>query len=306
MDILTTIIPIFSVIALGWLARIRGFIPSEFLDPANKLVFHLAIPAMIFSSISKGSLKSNFDPNVLAVTLVSLGLFFFLTRAAGLIIHVQKKQFGTFMQSSFHGNLGYIGLAVAFYFLGDQGLASASIIAGFIMILQNFMSVIALQDYSTQVSWKKNAGNIIIKIIKNPVIVSAIAGILFSGSGIQLPLVISRSLDILSGMALPLALLLIGSSLSFEMMRPRIFFVFSASIMKLILLPGLGLLLYRFRGIGPENYLPGLILLASPTATIAYVMAKEMGGDPDFAVAAISFSTLLSSITFSIWLNLTL
>ncbi|MDM8536389.1 AEC family transporter [Desulfobacterales bacterium HSG17] len=305
MNIFITIIPIFSVITLGWFARCRGFMPGEFLEPGNRLVFHIAIPAMIFRSISKGSLKSNFDINVLAITLVSLILFFFFALIIGKITHIQKNQFATFLQSSFHGNLGYIGLAVAYYFLGDQGLASASILAGFVMILQNFLAVIVLQNYSKQASRKK-IGTLLLKIIKNPVIVTAIAGILFSASGLALPLVISRSLDILSGLALPLALLLIGASLSFEMMRSRIFPVLYAGIMKLILLPGLGFVLYKFRSIEPQDYLPGLILLASPTATIAYVMAKEMGGDSDFASAAISFSTLLSLITFSIWLKLTL
>jgi hypothetical protein len=74
--------------------------------------------------------------------------------------------------------------------------------------------------------------------------------------------------------------------------------------MKLILLPGLGLILYRLFGLSSQDYLPGLILLASPTATISYVMAKEINGDTNFAVAAISTSTILSSITFSVWLNI--
>jgi predicted permease len=51
-----------------------------------------------------------------------------------------------------------------------------------------------------------------------------------------------------------------------------------------------------------EDYLPALILLCTPTATISYVMAKEMHGDADFAVATISASTLFSSVTFMIWL----
>jgi hypothetical protein len=50
--------------------------------------------------------------------------------------------------------------------------------------------------------------------------------------------------------------------------------------------------------------MPGLILLASPTATITYVMAKEMNGDADFAVAALSISTILSAMTFSLWLHI--
>jgi predicted permease len=52
-----------------------------------------------------------------------------------------------------------------------------------------------------------------------------------------------------------------------------------------------------------ENYLPALILLASPTATIAYVMAREMKGDVDFVIAAISTSTLLSAGTYLFWMT---
>jgi len=68
-------------------------------------------------------------------------------------------------------------------------------------------------------------------------------------------------------------------------------------------MPGLGYIAFVALGYPPGEYLPGLILLASPSATISYVMAKEMKGDPDFAVIAISFSTLLSALTFTFWLN---
>jgi predicted permease len=65
----------------------------------------------------------------------------------------------------------------------------------------------------------------------------------------------------------------------------------------------LGYVAYRVLGFPPGEYLPGLILLASPTATISYVMAKEIIGDPDPAATAISFTTLLPFITYTFWLN---
>lgn len=61
LNIIATIIPIFVIIVLGWLARVYGFIRTDFVAPANRLVFYLAIPAMIFKSISKASLKDQFD-----------------------------------------------------------------------------------------------------------------------------------------------------------------------------------------------------------------------------------------------------
>ena len=80
--------------------------------------------------------------------------------------------------------------------------------------------------------------------------------------------------------------------------------VLDTGIIKLVLLPVLGLLLFILYGLASAEYLPGLILLASPTATVTYVMAKEMNGDTDFAVAAISTSTLISAVTFTVWLNI--
>ena len=303
MNIITTIIPIFIIIIIGWFARWRGFIPPEFISPANRLVYYIAIPAMIFHSISKASLKTQFDAAVLAITLLSVLAVFAVAWSAGKINRVRRGQRGTFIQTAFHGNLGYIGLAVAYYFLGNEGFVRASIIAGFIMILQNFLAVVALQLNSDKPSATGNRFEVAFRILGNPVILSAMAGILFSLSGLRVPLIIDRSLDILSGFALPMALLVIGGSLSFELMQLRILRVLSSGFMKLILLPGLGFALYRLFGLASQDYLPGLILLASPTATITYVMAKEMNGDTDFAVAAISISTMFSAITFTLWLH---
>ena len=100
-----------------------------------------------------------------------------------------------------------------------------------------------------------------------------------------------------------MALLIIGASISFQEIRSKLKWVLSSSAIKLVLMPGLGYFVFRALDFPPGEYLPGLILLASPTATISYVMAKEMKGDPDLAVIAISFSTLLSALTYTFWLN---
>ena len=305
MEILNTIIPIFMVIVLGWFARQRGFLPAEFLVPANRLVFYIAIPAMVFGAIAKSSLKVNFNPQVLGVTLGTILIVFGLTCVVGKMLHLPPQRSGSFVQSAFHGNLGYIGLAVAYYFLGSDGFASASILTGFIMILQNFLSVFVLQFYADARPSSHSPRKIISNIVGNPVIVSAISGIAFAMTGGELPVIVVRTLDIISGMSLPLALLLIGASLSFDLIKSRFHHLLLVSFIKLMVLPCMGFMLYSLWQIPPDLYVPGLILLASPTATISYVMAREMNGDPEFAVAAISFTTLLSASTFTFWLHLT-
>ncbi len=305
MHIIDTIIPIFVLIVLGWVAGRRGFLPTAFLGPANRLVFYLAIPAMIFRALSKTNFHAEFDPQVVVGTLLALVIVFFVAWGACLMLHLKGEQRGTFIQTTFHGNLGYIGFAVAYYFLGANGLARAGIIASFLILLQNFLAVLVLQVHSSGPRhYARNIRAMILTILGNPVILSAVAGILFSIFEIPVPLVIGRSLDILSSLALPLALLIIGGSISFEFMRSKMGIILLACLLKLMVLPLTGWILLEILNVPPGDYLPGIILLASPTATVTYVMAREMKGDPDFANAAISLCTIISSGTFIFWLVL--
>jgi predicted permease len=304
MAILNTIVPIFLLILLGVYAKQRGFMPPELLGTINRLVFYLAIPAMIFRSISKASLKSEFHPAVLALTLFVIILVYFLIWLGCILAGLDRHKRGTFIQSGSHGNLGYIGLAVAFYYLGEGGLVKASLIAGVMMIIQNVISVIALQVNSPQSIKDHKFSHLIVKIIANPIILSALGGIVFSASNINMPMTIDRSLQLIGQMALPLALLVIGASLSFGLIYRQTILVMISAMIKLLLLPAIGWGSFRWFSIAPHEYLPALIMLASPTATSVYVMGREMQGDPDLATATISMSTLASAVTFSFWLNL--
>jgi predicted permease len=303
-NILTTILPIFVIILLGWCLRQLSFMKEGFLKSANRLVYFVAIPAMIFREIAEADFVEHFKPILVVSTLAPVLVIFLFGLMLVKGIRVRGRRAGTFLQSSFHGNLGYIGLAVAFYFLGSDGFTRASILAGFVMLLQNFLAVVVLTRSNPVGTEKSNVLSLIRQILLNPVIISAMAGIAFSISGLNLPLILDRSLKILSGMALPLALLVIGTSLSFAQMRRQLRLTLLAGVCKLLLLPAMGLTLFHVLALQRVEYLPALILLASPTATITYVMASEMSGDPELATAAISVTTLASALTFTFWLGL--
>jgi len=304
VDIVSTIIPIFAIIFLGCWVRHKGLVQRELVGPANRLVYYVAVPAMIFREIAGASLKTQFNTVILACTLMPVLVVFAISLAAGSLARIPKGRLGTFMQSSFHGNLGYVGLAVAYYFLGTEGFVRASIIAGFLMLLQNFLAVVALQSGSVGSMVRPNLRFMASRVVGNPVILAALAGMAFSVCGLSVPLLIDRSLGILSGLALPLALLVIGASLSFELIRLHIFSALGTGVLKLVVLPTVGYFLYRLFGVPTQDYLPGLILLAAPTATLTYVMATEMKGDTELAIAAVSVNTMLSAITFAMWLGI--
>lgn len=302
MEVIFTITPIFVIIFLGWVVRKKGFITPQFLEPANRLVYYISIPALIFNSIAKASFQEQFDSKVLFITLLAAAILYGIAEMLARLGKMPPARAGAFVQSSGHGNLGYIGLPIALYYLGDSGLAKAGIICGFLMILQNLMSVMALQLHDTSANRLPGRQSLIRKLLSNPVIIGAMAGIVASALTIPIPVVIGKSLDILGGLAPPMALLLIGASLSMKRIRNYLLPTFGAVCLKLFILPALGLFLFTLFSLTPESYLPALILLCSPTATIAYVMAKEMHGDAEFAVATISASTLFSSLSFMLWL----
>jgi predicted permease len=305
MEIFNTIIPIFAVIFVGWFAGYKNFFPKTFLGPANRIVFYIAIPAMIFSAVSKADFHENFNPGALAAALISLTLAYLLAWMAGVGLKLRNGNLGSFIQSSAHSNIGYIAFAVSYYYLGNEGLAATGLFAGFIMILQNLYSVAALVASAGRGKPQRGIGSsILTQITLNPIIISAAGGIFFSVAEISMPLFISRALDILGGMGLPTALLIIGASLSSRLVKTRLAAVLTSCAIKMILLPGIALGLFWLWGIPKAQHLPILIILASPTATVAYVMAGEMGGDPDLAAAVISLCTVLSSATFVFWLHI--
>jgi predicted permease len=91
MQVFSTIIPIFAVVILGWFACRRGFMPPEFLGPANQLVYYLAIPALIFRSISKASFHTQFNMTVLLITLSSATIAYFSAWLIGQLIPAGLK-----------------------------------------------------------------------------------------------------------------------------------------------------------------------------------------------------------------------
>ena len=268
MNIFTTIIPIFAIILLGWISRKKGFIHADFIGPANSLVFYIAIPAMIFSAISRATLTAHFNAGILVITLSTAMVACVFAWVFGRACRLKQGQLGSYVQISFHGNLGYIGLAVAFYYLGEDGFVKASILTGFLMIVQNLLSVLSLTFNAHQPDSARHGRTIVRNLVGNPVILSAMAGIICSFLKIPIPLIVQRSLDILSGLALPMALLIIGASISFQEARHRIKWVLSSSTTKLFLMPGLGYIAFRSLGFPPGEYLPGLIQLASPSARL--------------------------------------
>lgn len=295
------ILPVFLIMGVGMWARRLGFLTGESIPVLNRLTYYIAIPVMIFSEISKSQFHRDLDGITAASTMAVVvpgALFAYLS---GRFCKVSKKTLASLIQASIHGNLGYLGLAISFYVMGAEGLVKASILAGFLIIVQNVVSVVALTSFGKGSEQDFRLQRILKNVIPNPIIVAAALGILFSALEIGLPSFLKETMQLLSRMAMPLALLTIGASLKAQVIGKLYKEVSAVILLKLLLLPSMGLLLLWLTKRPITDIQAAIILLCSPTATVTYVMAAEMGGDTSFSTAAVSLSTLFSIFTYTFW-----
>ena len=304
LDILIIVLPVFLVIGLGFGLKIARLVDGSFLHQLNRLVYFLALPALLFHEIARSDFSASFNGLLLVGMLAAVLLTSFLAYGFTVWRGYPPEVCGSFCQGTFRGNIAYIGLAIVFNAYGGEGLATAGILLGFLVPFYNFFGILALLLPHRQQGQHFGPWFWIRQIGGNPLIISSFAGILWSFLDIPLPQVIGRSLDIVSGMALPLALLAIGGSFSLQRLRGDISKSLIATAVKLIWLPLLTAGILLVLGIRGRDLAIGVIFAGTPTATVAYIMAQQMRGDAELSGSIIMLSTLLSLITYTVALVL--
>ncbi|MCX8111086.1 MAG: AEC family transporter [Syntrophorhabdaceae bacterium] len=300
MAVLETIIPIFLIIIFGYIIHRRGIINDRFISEANRFVYLFPFPVLIFTGIIKSDIRSVYASHIVAV-IVPTFIIMIVSFFVGYLLRLRKGSLGTFIQTAFHGNVSYIGLAVLFYLLGENGLKQGSILIGLMILLNNSMAIAILSWTSNK---ERNMAGSILSIVKTPVIIATFLGLTVIFIGIPIPKSITKGMVILSNIALPMALIMIGASIGVRNIKKTFKVSFFSALLKLFVLPGISAIYFVFLKIGFRDITHVFILLATPTATTSYIMAYEIGGDPELASNAVTLSTILSPLAFIFWANL--
>ena len=292
----TVTAPIFIVLFLGLYLKHRNFINDEFIDISSKIMFNIALPCLLFFTIVKTPLSE-----INNIPLIAYGL------ASTLIIYLSLEWWakrlepisdrGVFVQGSFRGNLGFIGLAYCVNAYGDEGLVAASLYIGFLTAMYNILAVFTLnRSMSKEFSPQKISK----MLITNPLIMAILLAVLFSSLRIPVPEFAEKAGGYLGNLALPLALLCTGGALNFNELKTNPRKTIYATFCKLILIPLL-MILGGF-AIGLRGIDLGVLLFMSsaPTATASFVMVKAMGGNYKLAANIIALTTLGSLFTVSV------
>ena len=294
--------PIFLTVSIGILLKYLKLIDTILIDKASKLVFMVALPVLIFMSVVKTDLSKVLNVDLLLVSAGGTVLVFVLLSFASPLLVVNPRDRGVFVQGAFRGNLVVIGLALCINAYGDSGLASASILMSVLTLLYNVLSI-----YTLSASLNTGGTNIVktlTSILKNPLIISIVLGMIVNVLHIPIPKVAMQTGSYLSQMTLPLALLCIGGSLSFSEMRTSSWVAMWAVASKLVLTPAVILLVvygFGFRGMDLGVV---FLMVSTPTAAVSYIMVQAMNGNAKLAANIIVITTLLSLFTVSFGLAL--
>ncbi len=302
MNLVTIVLPVFLVIALGYALRRLRFVAPATDTALSRLVFYVAAPALLLRSTARTPLQAlTALPTlaVLAAVSVAMAVGTYLVAA-----HARPARRGVIAQGAHRSNMVFLGLPVVANAHGEAGLAVAAVVIGFMVMFYNLLAVLVLTVPHQGLSARSVAvwRDTLVKMGANPLVLGCAGGLFLSVSGLALPPTVDRFLEMVGRIALPLALISVGVGLDFGQLRAELAVTSAVGVLKLIVYPAavwLGLRAVGLQGLAVD--VP-VLLMAAPTAVTSYIMAREMNGDEHLAGAIVIGTTVASLVSYMGWL----
>lgn len=296
-------LPIFLVMVIGYILKQIGMLNDNFVTVANKFNFKVTLPFMLFRDISSVDIKAVFDLKyVLFCALVSTACFWLIWGGTKLFLK-DKSMRGAFVQASFRSSAAVMGLAFIENIYGSSAMGPLMIVGA--VPLYNIFSVIVLTFEGAHANEENRSEKIklaCVNIIKNPIIIGIVTGLVVALIGIDFPVVVDKTINSVAQMATPLALVTIGAGFegrkALAKMKPTI----AAALIKLVIQPLIFIPAAAWMGFSGEKMIAILIMLAAPTTPSCYIMAKNMDNDGVLTASVVVTTTLLAAFTLTGWI----
>lgn len=297
---LNATIPIFLVMIAGGIIKKAGIVNDNFVDVANRYVYKVALPILLYMDIATADIRNEFDVKFVlfcaGVTTICFVMIWILTE----IFMKDNYMKGSFVQGSFRSSAAVLGMAFIQNMYEDAGMAPLMIVSA--VPLYNVFSVIVLTFKAEDNQGKGTIKKACINILKNPIIIGIVLGLITSLSGVKLPVIASKTLTSFSQTATPLALICIGAGFEGRKAIKKIVPTVIGSAIKLVIQPAIFIPAALYFGFRNQELVAILIMLASPSTVSCYIMAKNMKNDAVLSSSIIVLTTLLSSITLTAWI----
>ena len=295
LTIFLAIAPVIVIIMMGYSLRRGNILSIEFWNFNDSLVYRILMPALFFAKISTADLSGNLGDYAF---LLYAGFFAAIFCGWFLGREIQAPQASSLMQGSARFNT-FIGLAIAEAVYGTKGLQLAVLGSALLVPIVN-VTVVSLMARQLGSGGK----SILIELVKNPLILSICAGVLFNLTGLNEVAVLHEITRILGNAALPIMLLSVGANLKLRGLSGSRKIIGFSMIGKFLINPIAVIFAALVLNTDPLFIQVALIFAALPTGVASYTLAREMQGDAPLMAAIITIQTLLSFIILPLTLLL--
>lgn len=312
-QIIDIVLPVFGLIAIGYLVAWFGLLGRVAGEGLVDFVFVIAIPLLIFRTIATA------DFGGVSPWRIWLPFFaaFALNWAIGdlLIRRVFRRDARAGLVagvSAAYGNTVLVGIPLVIAAYGDQGAAAITlIIAVHLPVMMTAGAVLIgraeRQDGVSEeaVTAAAAARNVAANLLKNPIIIGLLLGVVWRVFDLPLGGVPKALVDRLADVAATLALFAMGMGLRKYGIRRNVPAGLALSALKLVLMPAVVLVLARYVVPMPPVWAKVVVVAAAcPTGVNAYLLAAQFRTGEALASNAITISTGLAVVSATLWLSL--
>lgn len=292
------IFPIVIMAGIGCLLRMKGVLSISTFNEMNKLCFKLFLPSLLFYNVY----TSEFSVQHLGLILFNvagiIAAFLVLSAVVPLFVKDRRRR-GVIVQGIYRGNYILLGVPIATVICGEGNIGPVALAASVVVPLFNFLAVITLSlNSDKKVAWRE----MLLNIVKNPLIGASVLGLICVFLGIDIPVFLESTLRDLGRTATPLSLVVLGGSLAPEKALTNVKALVTVCFFRLIVLPLIMVSIAIFVGFRGPELISVLMVFAAPTAVSSFVMSQQMGADGELAGEIILVTSVVSTFTMFAWI----
>lgn len=292
------IAPVFFLMVLGYLlVNYTSLADRQLTKQANAIVFKIFLPCMLFYNVYQSDIGAEIQSRIKLCIWAAGGLIILFVLLCLIVPKVvkQENQQGVVIQGIFRSNYVIFGVAVVQNMYGSKSTTTAAILSAILVPMYNFLAVVALSIFGEkrETDWKK----IILDIVKNPLIISSMLGVVFSLLGIKLPTAVDTTVQDLAKLSTPIAFMILGGDLDFSKVKGNLKVSSIVLTIKLVILPLIMIPMVVMMGYRDADLLSALLAYQTPVAVSSYIMAQQAGADGQLAGQLVVFSSVLSIFT---------
>lgn len=288
------ILPLLILMATGYLAKHLKLISPPTTLQMNSLVFQIFLPILLFNNVRSCESIEMINLNVFLFVFIGVLLTFIIVTVVIMAIEKDASKCGVMIQGIARSNYALFGIPLITMLFPNEDLALASLLVALVIPSFNIYSVVILTVFGSK---SINVKNILLGIIKNPLIIGTALGIVVFVTGFTFPEFLDTSFNNLGSISTPLALFLLGAGFEFNQVKSVKKQLILVCLGRLVVIPAVILLIAVAMGFTGVELACIMIVFSAPTAVSSYTMAQKMGGNSELASAIVVFTSSFAIIS---------